>query len=48
MLAFAQLTWRESLRDIEACLTADQNKPGRLRISVISTSRLSGHPAAEE
>lgn len=26
ILAFAQLTWRESLRDIEACLSANQNK----------------------
>jgi transposase len=26
ILAFAQLTWRESLRDIEACLTANQSK----------------------
>lgn len=26
VLAFAQLTWRESLRDIEACLTANQTK----------------------
>lgn len=26
VLAFAQLTWRESLRDIEACLSAQANK----------------------
>src|ERR1035437_5784567 len=26
MMAFAQLTWRESLRDIEVCLTANQGK----------------------
>src|SRR5579872_2099018 len=26
IMAFAQLTWRESLRDIEACLTANQAK----------------------
>ena len=26
VMAFAQLTWRESLRDIEACLTANQSK----------------------
>jgi hypothetical protein len=26
VMAFAQLTWRESLRDIEACLAANQNK----------------------
>jgi hypothetical protein len=26
VLAFAQLTWRESLRDIEACLAANQTK----------------------
>jgi Domain of unknown function (DUF4372) len=25
-MAFAQLTWRESLRDIEVCLTANQTK----------------------
>jgi hypothetical protein len=25
-LAFAQLTWRESLRDIEACLRAESSK----------------------
>ena len=25
-MAFAQLTWREPLRDIEACLTANQSK----------------------
>ena len=26
VMAFAQLTWRESLRDIEVCLTANQGK----------------------
>jgi hypothetical protein len=26
VMAFAQLTWRESLRDIESCLTANQSK----------------------
>lgn len=26
VMAFSQLTWRESLRDIEVCLTANQNK----------------------
>ena len=26
VMAFAQLTWRESLRDIEVCLTANQAK----------------------
>ena len=26
VMSFAQLTWRESLRDIEACLTANQTK----------------------
>ncbi|HEX7436928.1 MAG TPA: DUF4372 domain-containing protein, partial [Caldimonas sp.] len=26
VMAFAQLTWRESLRDIEACLAANQGK----------------------
>ena len=26
IMAFAQLTWRESLRDIEICLTVNQNK----------------------
>lgn len=26
VLAFAQLTWRESLRDVEACLAANQSK----------------------
>ena len=26
VMAFAQLTWRESLRDIEICLTANQAK----------------------
>lgn len=26
IMAFAQLTWRESLRDIEACLAANQAK----------------------
>jgi Domain of unknown function (DUF4372) len=26
IMAFAQLTWRESLRDIEACLAANPNK----------------------
>ncbi len=26
VMAFAQLTWRESLRDIEVCLTAHQGK----------------------
>jgi hypothetical protein len=29
-LAFAQLTWRESLRDIEACLRAQSSKPYHL------------------
>lgn len=27
IMAFSQLTWRESLRDIQACLEANQNKP---------------------
>ena len=27
VMAFSQLTWRESLRDIEACLTSNQAKP---------------------
>ncbi len=26
VMAFAQLTWRESLRDIEVCLTSNQTK----------------------
>ena len=26
VMAFAQLTWRESLRDIETCLAANQSK----------------------
>lgn len=26
LMAFSQLTWRESLRDIEACLTAHHKK----------------------
>jgi hypothetical protein len=26
VMAFAQLTWRESLRDIEVCLTSNQAK----------------------
>src|SRR5208283_3650019 len=26
ILAFSQLTWRESLRDIEACLAANESK----------------------
>ena len=26
VMAFAQLTWRESLRDIEACLSANATK----------------------
>ncbi|MCL2589393.1 MAG: DUF4372 domain-containing protein, partial [Betaproteobacteria bacterium] len=26
VMVFAQLTWRESLRDIEACLAANRNK----------------------
>ena len=26
VMAFAQLTWRESLRDVEACLAANQGK----------------------
>jgi hypothetical protein len=42
VMAFAQLTWRESLRDIEACLAANQAKlfhmglkapPGRSTLS---------------
>jgi hypothetical protein len=42
VMAFAQLTWRESLRDIEVCLTANQAKlfhmglktvPARLTLS---------------
>jgi Domain of unknown function (DUF4372) len=31
-MAFAQLTWRESLRDIEACLRAQSSKPYHLGI----------------
>ena len=27
VMAFAQLTWRESLRDIEVCLSANAGKP---------------------
>ena len=29
VMAFAQMTWRESLRDIEACLSAQATKPRR-------------------
>ena len=34
VLAFAQLTWRESLRDIEACLAANQTKLFHMGIKV--------------
>lgn len=33
VMAFSQLTWRESLRDIEVCLTANQNKLFHMGIS---------------
>jgi len=32
VMAFAQLTWRESLRDIEVCLTANQGKLFHMRM----------------
>lgn len=41
ILAFAQLTYRESLRDIEACLSAQANKLYHMGIrEVISRSTL--------
>jgi len=35
VMAFAQLTWRESLRDIESCLTANQSKLFHMGLSGI-------------
>lgn len=35
ILAFAQLTWRESLRDIEACLAANQTKLFHMGIKAV-------------
>ncbi|SCC91217.1 transposase [Thiomonas sp. X19] len=35
VLAFAQLTWRESLRDIEACLAANQTKLFHMGIKAV-------------
>jgi hypothetical protein len=35
ILAFAQLTWRESLRDIEACLTTNQTKLFHMEIKAV-------------
>lgn len=32
IMAFAQLTWRESLRDIEICLMANQRKLSHMGI----------------
>ncbi len=32
VMAFAQLTWRESLRDIEACLAINQAKLFHVRM----------------
>ena len=36
VMAFAQLTWRESLRDIEVCLTANQAKLFHMGIKGVS------------
>ncbi len=42
IMAFSQLTWRESLRDIEICLTANQRKLAHMGIkNVPSRSTLS-------
>ena len=56
IMAFAQLTWRESLRDIEACLSANQAKlfhmgirvaPARIDLGRCSqSSRLAHLPCA--
>src|SRR5215469_3290220 len=35
ILAFSQLTWRESLRDIEACLAANQTKLYHMGLSSV-------------
>ena len=35
VMAFAQLTWRESLRDIEACLIANQGKLYHLELKTV-------------
>ena len=37
VMAFAQLTWRDSLRDIEVCLAANQAKLYHMRIPYNST-----------
>jgi hypothetical protein len=49
-LAFAQLTWRESLRDIEACLNAQASKLYRLgfRASRIARNTMSNANAARD
>lgn len=36
VMAFAQLTWRESLRDSGACLTANQTKMTRVGLKAVS------------
>ena len=49
-LAFAQLTWRESLRDIEACLNAQRSKLYRLgfRSTQIARNTLSNANAVRD
>jgi hypothetical protein len=49
-LAFAQLTWRESLRDIEACLNAQKPKLYRLgfRCTQIARNTLSNANAVRD
>lgn len=49
-LAFAQLTWRESLRDIEACLNAQSAKLYRLgfRCSLVARNTLSNANAVRD
>ena len=49
-LAFAQLTWRESLRDIEACLNAQASKLYRLgfRTPIIARNTMSNANAVRD
>ena len=44
VMAFAQLTWRESLRDIEACLAANQSKLFHMGLQAVpARSTLADH-----
>ena len=56
VMAFAQLTWRESLRDIEVCLTSNQAKlfhmglkaPPARSTAAMSRAPMASDPSAAE